>query len=79
MTPALTGSEGAGAIDVRRVIDEDSLPEYAMSVRKNDDGQEIVDFLRRDQIAVTDPRFESSRNPRRRLVSGIHAKPLKLN
>jgi plasmid replication initiation protein len=66
------------AIDVRKVIDEDSLPEYALSIRKNDEGDEIVDFLRRDQLEITDPKFESPRNPRRRLASGIRAKSLKL-
>lgn len=65
------------AIDVRKVIEEDALPEYALTLRKNDDGEEIVDFIRRDQLDVTDPRFESPRNPRRRLTTGIQAKSLR--
>jgi plasmid replication initiation protein len=64
------------AIDVRKVIDDDSLPEYALSVRKNEDGEEIIDFIRRDQLSVTDARYEAPRNPRRRLAEGIHAKSL---
>lgn len=65
------------AIDVRKVVEEDSLPEYALTIRKNEEGEEIVDFIRRDQLDINDPRFESPRNPRRRVGSGIGSKSLK--
>lgn len=65
------------AIDVRKVVEEDSLPEYALTLRKNEDGEEIVEFIRRDQLDINDPRFESRRNPRRRIGSGIGSKSLK--
>lgn len=65
------------AIDVRKVVEEDSLPEYAVTIRKNEEGEEIVEFIRRDQLDINDLRFESPRNPRRRVGSGITAKSLK--
>jgi plasmid replication initiation protein len=65
------------AIDVRRVVEEDSLPEYALSIHKNDEGEEVVEFIRRDQLDVSDPRFETPRSPRRRLARGIASKALR--
>ncbi len=65
------------AIDVRRVVDEDALPEYALTIHKNEVGEEIVTFIRRDQLDVTDPRFEAPRSPRRRLAHGITSKALR--
>ncbi|TXT36753.1 MAG: hypothetical protein FD138_886 [Planctomycetota bacterium] len=65
------------AIDVRRVVEEDSLPEYALTVHKNAEGEEVVSFIRRDLLNVNDPRFESSRSPRRRAATGITTKSLK--
>ena len=65
------------ALDVRKVIDDDALPEYTIAVHKNGEGEEVISFVRRDQLSVTDARFETPRNPRRRLADGIHAKSLK--
>ena len=65
------------AIDVRKVVEEDSLPEYALTLRKNEEGEEIVEFIRRDQLDINDPRFESPRNPHRRIGNGIGSKSLK--
>lgn len=65
------------AIDVRKVVEEDSLPEYDLTLRKNDEGDEIVEFIRRDQLDVNDLRFETPRNSRRRVGQGITSKSLK--
>jgi plasmid replication initiation protein len=65
------------AIDVRKVIEADSLPEYTTVLHKNEEGDEVVHFLRRDQLSVVDPRFESRRHPRRRIAGGITAKSIK--
>ena len=67
------------ALDVRRVVDENSLPEYTLNVRKNDEGDEIVSFVRRDQLSVNDSRFETPRHRRRRLAQGITSKSFKFN
>ena len=67
------------AIDVRRVVEEDSLPEYALTIRKNTEGDEIVHFIRRSQLSVTDPRFETPRHRRRRLAGGLTSKSIKFN
>ena len=54
------------ALDVRRVVAEDALPEYAMSLRRNPEAEETVAFIRRSLLSVHDPRFRSERSPRRR-------------
>lgn len=67
------------ALDVRKVVEENALPEYVATIRKNEEGEEIVSFLKRDRLAVDDPHYESSRFPRRRITEGITAKGLKFN
>ncbi len=65
------------ALDVRQVIEEDALPEYTLALRRNTEGDEIVNFLRRDKLMVTDPRFETPRHPRRRQAQGLTSKSFK--
>ena len=64
------------ALDVRKVVELNSLPEYISEIHKNEEGDEIVRFLRRDQLDVNDPRYESPRHSRRRVSRGITAKAL---
>ena len=49
------------AIDIRKVIEADSLPEYGLEVWKNEEGEEVVSFIRRNLLAFDDPRYEGSR------------------
>jgi plasmid replication initiation protein len=63
------------AIDVRKVVEADFLPEYALAIHKNEEREEIVQFQRRDVLPSDDPRAETKRNPQRRLQLGIHYKP----
>jgi hypothetical protein len=65
------------AIDVRKVVDADKLPEYTLSITRNGGGEEIVCMLRRSLLPVNDPRFELPRPPRRRHGSGIRQKALR--
>ena len=67
------------AIDVRKVVEADSLPEYTAMLHKNEEGDEIVHFLKRDRLPADDPRFESPRHPRRRIARGITSKSLRFN
>jgi plasmid replication initiation protein len=67
------------AIDVRKVVAMNSLPEYTGMIHRNEEGDEIVHFLKRDQLSVDDPRYETPRHPRRRVARGITAKSLKFN
>lgn len=67
------------AIDVRKVVEADSLPEYAAVIHKNDEGEEVVHFLKRTLLGVTDPRYETPRHPRRRVARGVRAKSIKFN
>ena len=67
------------AIDVRKVVEADSLPEYTTVLHKNEEGEEIVQFLKRDQLSLDDPRYETPRHPRRRVARGITSKSIKLN
>jgi hypothetical protein len=67
------------AIDVRKVVEADSLPEYTSVLHKNEEGDEIVHFVKRDHLDVNDPRYETPRHPRRRLARGITAKAIRLS
>jgi plasmid replication initiation protein len=64
------------ALDVRRVVQADGLPEYHVSLHKNAEGEEVVSFLRRSRLAVDHPRFEAPRFSRRRIARGMFAEPL---
>jgi len=67
------------AIDVRKVVESNSLPEYAAMLHKNEEGDEVIHFLKRELLSVNDPRYESPRHPRRRVARGITSKSLKFN
>ncbi|APW64218.1 replication initiator protein A [Paludisphaera borealis] len=67
------------ALDVRKVVELNSLPEYSAEIHKNGEGEEVVGFLKRDRFSVSDPRFETTRHPRRRTGRGITAKALNFN
>ena len=67
------------AIDVRKVVEVDSLPEYTAVIHKNEEGEEVIHFLKRDHLAVDDPRYETPRHPRRRIARGITSKSIKFN
>jgi len=67
------------ALDVRKVVEMDSLPEYATQSHKNGEGDEVVSFLRRDSLNVNDPRFAAPRHIRRRIARGITSKPFDIN
>jgi plasmid replication initiation protein len=59
------------AIDVRKIIQADTLPEYTLSLSRNGEGAEIVSMIRRSVLHVDDHRFELPRSPRRRHGAGI--------
>ena len=67
------------AIDIRKVVEADSLPEYALTIRKNDEGEEVIQFVSRNQLSFDDSNHETSRPPRRRVGRGITSKSLKTN
>ena len=55
------------AIDVRRVVKANQLPEYELSTDKNGEGDEIVRFIHRAQLALDHPR---------RVRTSTHAPPV---
>ena len=59
------------ALDIRKVAEQDTLPEYVASIRHNEEGAEVVHFIPRTALAVTDPRAEWPRFPGRRMTTGI--------
>jgi plasmid replication initiation protein len=61
------------ALDIRQLVEQNTLPEYAISLRKNDEGEEVVHFLPRTSLATNDPQAEWPRFPGRRLSSGIRS------
>jgi plasmid replication initiation protein len=62
------------ALDVRKIVEQNSLPEYIAELHKNEEGDEVVSFLRRNLLSTNDPRYETPRHPRRRVARGITAK-----
>ncbi len=65
------------AIDVRKVVENDALPEYALRLHKNEEGEEIVSMIRRSRLDDTDPRFELPRVRQRRKGRGMMQKALR--
>src|SRR4029077_9447132 len=47
------------AIDVRKVIEADSLPEYTAAMHKNEEGEEVIHSLKRTLLAQDTPHYES--------------------
>lgn len=62
------------ALDVRKVAEAAPLPEYTMTITRNEESEEIVHFLRRDRLSVSDLQFVAGRSPRRRTARGIYSK-----
>src|SRR5882757_8931334 len=58
------------AIDVRKVVEQDSLPEYTAMLHKNEEGEEVIHFIKRNLLPMSDPRYETKRHPRRRVARG---------
>jgi plasmid replication initiation protein len=66
------------AIDIRKIVKADHLPEYTLELERNEERAEILYITPRSALAPEDPRAEPPRHPRRRMMRGIYAKPLKL-
>ena len=67
------------AIDIRRVVGMNQLPEYELTIDRNREGDEIVRFLHRTHLAMDHPRREYPRFSGRRLSQGIFAPAWKIN
>ena len=62
------------ALDVRKIAEANSLPEYTLTLRKNAEGEEVLSMVRRSKLHVSDPRYELPRHPHRRIAGGITQK-----
>lgn len=62
------------AIDIRRVVQLNQLPEYELTLNRNGEGEEVVRFVHRTLLSADHPRREFPRPPVRRLGQGIYAK-----
>ncbi len=62
------------AIDVRRVVAANGLPEYELSTFHTPQ-DEMVTFVHRSRLAPAHPRYEAGRFPGRRLAAGRMATP----
>jgi plasmid replication initiation protein len=67
------------ALDIREVVRSNQLPEYELSIVRNGEGEEIVRFIHRSRLSVSDPRFEIPRAPMRRRTRGIFSETLKFS
>jgi plasmid replication initiation protein len=61
------------AIDIRRLVLANQLPEYELAIRRNDEGEEIVMFVHRKHLPVGHARHELPRRTDRRRTEGIFA------
>ena len=64
------------AIDVRKIVEADDLPEYALGLHKNGEGAEVVSMIRKSLLSPSDARFELLRSKQRRKGRGIQQKSL---
>jgi plasmid replication initiation protein len=62
------------AIDVRKIVKVNALPEYSLRLDRNGEKAEIVAMIRRHLLPPSDPHFELPRSPRRRYGRGIRQK-----
>jgi plasmid replication initiation protein len=67
------------AIDIRQVVQTNELPEYELSLRRNQEGDEIIHFIHRSHLSHDHPRLEFPRAPVRRQTRGIFSESWKLN
>lgn len=59
------------ALDMRKAVEADTLPEYALSLQDNGAGEEVIHFQPRAALPACDPRFQMKRFAGRRLTTGI--------
>src|SRR4051794_20396846 len=64
------------AVDVRKIVEADSLPEYALKLHRNSEGEDVVSMIRRSLLSTVDPRFELPRSKQRRKGRGLHQKAI---
>lgn len=62
------------AVDIRRIVLANKLPEYELTLARNGEGDEIVRFIHRARLGL-----EFSRTPMRRHSGGIFARAWNLN
>jgi len=64
------------AIDVRKIVEADNLPEYALKLHRNAESAEVVSMVRRSLLSPSDARFELLRSKQRRKGRGLRQKSL---
>ena len=67
------------ALDVRRIVAADGLPEYALAAYRNGEGAEVVRMIRRSLLDPADPCFELPRSPQRRQGRGIRHRAVRFD
>lgn len=53
------------AITVRKLVERDSLPEYALTLHRNEQGEEVVTFWKRSYLDYKDSRYEPPRESKK--------------
>ena len=54
----------------------DALPEYALRLHRNAEGEDVVSMIRRSLLPASDPRFELPRAKQRRKGRGLNQKAI---
>ena len=67
------------AIDIRKAVEANQIPEYELSLTRNGEGEEVVHFMNRIHLAIDHPRCEATRFPGRRKTFGIFSSTWKIN
>jgi len=65
------------ALDVRKIVEADKLPEYTLTLSRNGEGTEVIHMACKSMLSMDDPRFELPRTPHRRQNGGIQQKALR--
>ncbi|QDU45227.1 Replication initiator protein A [Symmachiella dynata] len=58
------------ALDIRKAVQRNQLPEYELNSYRNPAGDEIVSFVHRSRLLISNPQFKWTRNPQRRYTQG---------
>jgi plasmid replication initiation protein len=66
------------ALDIRRIVAANQLPEYELSIDRNGEGEEILRFVHRARLPAAHENCEAPRFPGRRKLDGIFAPAVRL-
>jgi hypothetical protein len=67
------------AVDLRKAVEASHLPEYELTVNRNQEGEEVVQFIHKSHLAIDHPHWQHERFPGRRQTRGIFSESFTFN